>query len=66
MLQTTGSASADDLTLDESVTFEAGESSKSLALNATDDDLVEGAETATLEFGTLPDGVTAGRPRRRR
>ena len=60
VLQTTGSASADDLTLDESVTFEAGERSKSLALNATDDDLVEGAETATLEFGTLPDGVTAG------
>ena len=60
VLQTTGSASADDLTLDESVTFEAGESSKPLALNATDDDLVEGSETATLEFGTLPDGVTAG------
>ena len=34
VLQTTGSASADDLTLDESVTFEAGETRKSLALNA--------------------------------
>ena len=62
VLRTTGSASADDLTLDESVTFEAGEHSKPLALNATDDDLVEGPETATLEFGTLPDGVTAGQP----
>ena len=60
VLQNTGSASADDLTLDESVTFEAGETSKPLALNATDDDLVEGPEAATLEFGTLPDGVTAG------
>ena len=60
VLQTTGSASADDLTLDESVTFEAGERSKPLALNANDDDLIEGPETATLEFGTLPDGVTAG------
>ena len=60
VLQTTGSASADDLTLDESVTFEAGESSKPLALNASDDDLVEGPETATLEFGTLPDGVSTG------
>ena len=60
VLQTTGSASADDLTLDESVTFEAGESSKQLALNASDDDLVEGPETATLEFGTLPDGVSTG------
>ncbi len=57
--QTTGSASADDLTLDESVTFEAGETRKSLALNATDDDLVEGDETATIEFRALPDGVTA-------
>ena len=60
VLQTTDSASADDLTLDESVTFEAGERSKPLALNANDDDLIEGPETATLEFGTLPDGVTAG------
>ena len=60
VLRTTGSASADDLTLDESVTFEAGERSKPLAFNANDDDLVEGAETATLEFGTLPDGVTEG------
>ena len=60
VLQTTGSASADDLTLDESVTFEAGESSKPLALNGNDDDLVEGAETALLTLGMLPDGVTAG------
>ena len=59
VLQTTGSASADDLTLDETVTFEAGETRKLLALNATDDDLIEGPETATLEFGTLPDGVTS-------
>ena len=62
VLRTTGSASVDDLTLDESVTFEAGESSKPLAVNARGDDLVEGAETATLEFGALPDGVTAGQP----
>ena len=60
VLQTTDSASVDDLTLDESVTFEAGETRKLLALNATDDDLVEGDETATIEFGTLPHGVTAG------
>ena len=60
VLQTTGSASSDDLTLDESVTFEAGESSKPLALNANHDDLVEGTETATLKFDTLPEGVTAG------
>ena len=60
VLKTTGSASADDLTLDESVTFGAGETRKSLTLNALDDDLVEGDETATIEFDALPDGVTAG------
>ena len=60
VLATTGSASADDLTAGESVTFEAGETRKLLAVNALGDDLVEGAETATLGFGTLPHGVTAG------
>ena len=60
VLATTGSASADDLTVDESVTFDAGETRKLLAVNALGDDLAEGAETATLGFGTLPHGVTAG------
>ena len=60
VLATTGNASADDLTVDESVTFKAGETRKLLAVNALGDDLVEGAETATLGFGTLPHGVTAG------
>ena len=60
VLQTTGSASSDDLTLDESVTFEAGDIQQTVSFAATDDDLVEGAETATLKFGALPDGVTAG------
>ena len=60
VLATTANASADDLTVDESVTFEAGETRKLLAVNALGDDLVEGAETATLGFGTLPHGVTAG------
>ena len=60
MLGTTGNASADDLTVDKSVTFDAGETRKLLAVSALGDDLVEGAETATLGFGTLPHGVTAG------
>ena len=60
VLATTGNASADDLTAGERVTFEAGETRKLLAVNALADDLVEGAETATLGFGTLPHGVTAG------
>ena len=50
----------DDLTAGENVTFAAGETSKTLTVEALDDDLVEGEETATLEFGTLPHGVTAG------
>ena len=61
MLDTSGIASRDDLVAAAaSVTFEAGETSKTLTVNALDDALVEGHETATLEFGALPDGVTAG------
>ncbi len=58
---TTGvSASAGDVTAGDSVTFAAGEMQKTLAFEAADDDLVEGPETAVLEFGALPHGVTAG------
>ena len=60
VLQTSADASADDLTAGESVTFAAGETSKTLTVEALDDDLVEGEESATLAFGTLPHGVTAG------
>ena len=60
-LDTSADASADDLIADEqSVTFAAGETSKTLTVEALDDDLVEGGESATLAFGTLPHGVTAG------
>ena len=60
-LDTSAGASADDLTAEEqSVTFAAGETSKTLTVEALDDDLVEGDESATLDFGTLPHGVTAG------
>ncbi len=53
-------SSHDDLTAGQSVTFAAGETSKVLLVEALDDDLVEGAENVTLEFGTLPHGITAG------
>ena len=59
-LDTSADASADDLTAGESVTFAAGETSKTLTVEALDDDFVEGDESATLAFGTLPHGVTAG------
>ena len=55
-----GSASTDDYVAAESVTFEAGETRKTLTVKASHDDLVEGSETVTLEFGSLPDGVSAG------
>ncbi len=58
---TTGvSASAGDVTAGDSVTFAADEMHKTLSFEAADDDFVEGPETAALEFGALPDGVTAG------
>ncbi|MCY3694037.1 MAG: cadherin-like beta sandwich domain-containing protein [Chloroflexi bacterium] len=60
VLETGASASVDDLTIEESVDFAAGETSKTLTVEAHDDDLVEGDESATLEFGALPHGVTAG------
>ena len=53
------SGSSDDLTVAGSVTFNAGETRKTLTVEAVHDYLVEGPETATLEFGMLPDGVTA-------
>ncbi len=59
-LETSADASADDLTAGESVTFAAGETTKTLTVEALDDDLVEGDESAALAFGTLPHGVTAG------
>ncbi len=60
VLDTSADGSADDLTAGESVAFAAGETSKTLTVEALDDDLVEGEESATLAFGTLPHGVTAG------
>ena len=44
-----------------SVEFMSGETSKTVTFMATDDELVESSgETVTLNFGTLPAGVTAG------
>ena len=42
------------------LTFEAGEVEQTVSFAANDDDLVEGAETAVLRFGSLPVGVTEG------
>ena len=55
-------ASAADYTLSNSgrVAVAMGAVSGTLTLTAVDDMIAEGAETLTLELGTLPDGVTAG------
>ena len=60
VLTTAASALSDNLNMEESVTFEAGETRKSLTVDALHDDLVEGLETVTLDVGTLHDGLTAG------
>ena len=60
ILDTSGSASEADITAEESVTFAAGETRKTLSIRAIDDDLVEGSESAVLRLGTLPAGITAG------
>ena len=43
-----------------SVTFAAGETSKSFTVSTVDDSLDESDEQLTLEFGTLPDGYVPG------
>ncbi len=60
ILDTSESASEADITAEESVTFAAGETRKTLSVRAIDDDLVEGSESAVLRLGTLPAGITAG------
>ena len=55
-----GTASIEDITAADGVTFEAGETQRNLLVEALDDDLVEGSETIELSFGALPHGVVAG------
>ncbi len=58
------SASQADFTPDfataQSVTFERGETSKTLSIQAATDALVEGDETVVLGFGTLPAAIGTG------
>ncbi len=51
---------AADYSLASSVTFNSGETSKTVTFTATDDSADESDETVTVGFGTLPAGVTAG------
>ena len=59
-------ASTDDLSPDfgaspgQSVTFQRGETRKTISVQPATDTLVEGDETVALGFGTLPDAVGTG------
>ena len=58
-----GGASDSDYTgVPESVTFDAGDTSKSFDISATEDNLAESGEKVKLSFGTLPSDATAGTP----
>ena len=58
-----GGASDSDYTgVPQSVTFEAGDTSKSFDISATEDNLAESGERVKLSFGTLPTDATAVTP----
>ena len=66
-LSATGQDEADatDFEVPESITFDAGEQSKTVTISALQDEIDDDDETIRLTFGaTLPDGVTAGSPDR--
>ena len=46
----------------DSVTFEAGDTSKTFDISATEDNLAEAGERVKLSFGALPTDATAGTP----
>ena len=58
-----GGVSDSDYTgVPESVTFDAGDTSKTFDISATEDNLAESGERVKLSFGTLPTDAMAGTP----
>ncbi len=55
-----GATSADYSGVPANVTFNTGETSKSITFAATSDSVDDDGESVTLGFGTLPTGVSAG------
>ena len=53
-------ASSADYTVPTSVTFNSGETSKTISFSATDDTIDDDDEKVKLAFGTFPPGVSAG------
>ena len=60
IVATAVSASGDDFSVAASVSFAAGETTKTVAFDAVDDDVVEDLETVDLSFGVLAEGFSAG------
>ena len=56
-----GGASGSDYSgVPENVTFEAGDTSQTFEISATEDNLAEAGEKVKLSFGTLPSAATSG------
>ena len=55
-----GSASSADYTVPTSVTFDTGETLKTITFTAADDSIDDDDESVLLAFGTLPTGVSEG------
>ena len=52
-------ATSADYSVSTSVTFNSGDTSKTISFSATDDTIDDDDETVRLSFGTLPPGVTS-------
>ena len=61
-----GATDSDYTGVPDSVTFEAGDTSKTFDISATEDNLAEAGEKVKLSFGTLPADATAGSSHTRR
>ena len=57
-----GASDSDYSGVPESVTFHAGDTSKSFDVSAVEDNLAESGERVRLSFGTLPADASAGTP----
>ena len=57
-----GASSSDYSGIPRSVTFAAGETSKSFTITATDDSIDDESESVLLGFDTLPTGIRSGSP----
>ena len=53
-------AVSSDYSVQSSVVFSAGDEQETFSFNALDDEVDDGTETVTLNFGSLPNGIQAG------